>query len=388
MSETPTLPRPRQVTVAGGVAVTACALLVVALFDSMAQVRSVEMRSTITDLLGTTSPARVDELVRLLRILVLFNGALAAAAAVLAVFTLQRHKGARIGLTVAAALLLLTAPLSGGVFPILLAAAATMLWSRPARDWFSGRVPAPAPERAAAELPRREAQAWLPSSSEPPAPQDEPERPGPAPYPFGSQPGSTAPGYPAPQEPYPPSYPGPGPYQSPARPGGGRPGSVTAAAWITWIFGGLTVAAYALVMAMMVFARDLFLEALRKDAQVAKFNLSTDQIMAALWLFGVIVIFWSLAAMVLAYFAYRRMTWARVTLVVSAAIAALFSLAAFPVGLLHTAAAVATVWLLLRGDVNRWYAGRDQRPAYGPVPPAAPGPAPAPRPEKPSKNVW
>jgi hypothetical protein len=380
MSEPPTLPRPRQVAVAGGVAVAACALLVVALFDSMAQVRSVEMRSTITDILGKTSGDRVDQLVRLLRLLVLLDGALAAAGAVFAVFALQRHNGARIGLTVAAGLLLVTAPLSGVVFPVLLATSATMLWSRPARDWFAGRAPAPVAAPAQSGSRRREAsrQAGLSSSSEPERPSDEGERPGPSPYPFGSQPGAQ--GYPVPaSSPHGPSYPGP------VRPGG-RPASVTAAAWITWIFGGLTIAAYALVMAILVFARDLFLEALRRDPQVAKFNLSTDQIMAALWLFGVVVIFWSLAAMVLAFFAYRRMTWARVTLVVSAVIAALFSLVAFPVGLLHTAASVATAWLLLRGDVGRWYAGREQGPTYGPVPPA--GPAPAPRPEKPPKNVW
>ena len=82
--------------------------------------------------------------------LVLFNGALAAAAAVLAVYVFQRHRAARIGFSVAAGLLLLTSPFSGGAMAMILAFAAVMLWSRPARDWFAGREPAPAPASAAA----------------------------------------------------------------------------------------------------------------------------------------------------------------------------------------------------------------------------------------------
>jgi hypothetical protein len=73
-------------------------------------------------------------------------GALAAAGAVLAVFVALRHRGARIGFTVVAALLLLTMPTTG-LLPIVPALAAGMLWRRDVRDWFAGREPSAAAPR-------------------------------------------------------------------------------------------------------------------------------------------------------------------------------------------------------------------------------------------------
>ncbi len=420
MSETKALPRPRQVTVAGGMAAVVGVLLVVALFDAMSQVRSVEMKGAIADFLakppGDGLGIGVDEVVRLLRVVVLVNGALAAASVVLSVFVLQRHNGARIGLSVTAALLLFTAPVSGGVLPVLLAVAATMLWSRPARDWFAGRPAAPAGtgESEPDESQDRSAplRAWSPPTPEQRLNDDEaPQQPGPAPYPFGSQPGSqeqpAPPGqsYPYAQpspygqpsqqgSPVPPApssgYGAPRGYPTPAGPAQ-RPGTVTAAAWITWVFGGLTVAAYVLVLAVMVAARDVFLEALRNDQKVADMNLSSQDIMAALWVLGVVVIFWSLVAMVLAFLAYRGAGWARITLAVSAGVAGIAALVAFPVGLVHAAAAFTTVALLFSGGANGWYAGRGPAAPYpgathGP-PPSGP-PSGPPEQDKPPKNVW
>ena len=61
----------------------------------------------------------------------------------LGVFVLQRHRGARIALSVVAVPILLanlvTAPLTGGLLGALIAAATVMLWTGPARDWFAGR---------------------------------------------------------------------------------------------------------------------------------------------------------------------------------------------------------------------------------------------------------
>ena len=142
--------RPRQVTIAGVMATAACLLLVVSLFDSMAMVRSADVRKRIADQLSRPpgnglglDPAAVVEM---LRALVLVSGALAAAGAVLSIFVLQRHKGARVGLSVIAVLMLFSASFVSGLLPILVAVAASMLWGREARDWFAGRPPRPAVE--------------------------------------------------------------------------------------------------------------------------------------------------------------------------------------------------------------------------------------------------
>jgi hypothetical protein len=82
------LARPRQVTTAGVMGVVGSALIVLSLFDALQRIRSVEMREAVDrflaeppgDGLGVTTAEALD----LLHGLVLFNGALAATAAVLA----------------------------------------------------------------------------------------------------------------------------------------------------------------------------------------------------------------------------------------------------------------------------------------------------------------
>src|SRR6476620_12457830 len=142
--------RPRQVTIAGVMATAACLLLVVSLFDSMATMRSAEVCRRIAEELSRPpgnglglDPAAVVET---LRVLVLVSGALAAAGAVLSIFVLQRHKGARVGLSVIAVLMLFSASFVAGLLPILVAVAASLLWGREARDWFAGRPQRPARE--------------------------------------------------------------------------------------------------------------------------------------------------------------------------------------------------------------------------------------------------
>ena len=102
------------------------------------------LRQLVTEPPGNGLGVSAGWVLEVLHGMVLLNGALAAVTAVLAVYVIQRHHAARIGFSVAAALMLLTAPLSGGVMAMLVAFAATMLWGQPARDWFAGREPAPA----------------------------------------------------------------------------------------------------------------------------------------------------------------------------------------------------------------------------------------------------
>jgi hypothetical protein len=391
----------------------------------------------------------------------LLSGAAAAAAMVFAIYVLQRHNAARIGFTVAAVMIMLTAPVSGGFLPIMIAFSAIMLWTKPARDWFAGVPSSAGKDRGgdrgdsrqdewgpfASRHPRQRVEGNVVSSENQP-PQDQPERrpeaggngpdesAGTQPWPrmpedssgrpvppptqgYGStfpeqQPGETGggqeqgqpqgqpqAGYPYPPQPYgeqlpygqppygqpygqqvpygsyPPQY-GQLPYGQlpPGQPSQGqppygqpyygappvnpdeRPRTVTAAAWITWALSGLAILAFISIAFVLGVARDEFLRQVQQDQNFQQLDVPTDQLVAALWVVGAIALFWGVSAVVLAWFAYRRANWARIALVISAGFTALFSILAFPVGLLHTFGAAIVVALLFMGGANEWYAGR------------------------------
>lgn len=381
-------PRPRQVTTAGVLGVVGSVLLVLSLFDAAQRVRSVEMRSAVEDFLseppGNGLGVSTGWVLEMLHGMVLVNGALAAVAAVFAVYVVQRHHGARIGFSIVAVLLLLTAPLSGGVMAMLVAFAATMLWGQPARDWFAGREPAPkavrrdreeegatrswpAPDPASlsSSAPGGTGAAWASPAA---------ETPGPAPYPFGTRPDPRWAPPAADQQPAVPAW-AVGTPQDPDR----RPGSVTSAAVLTWVFAGLTALGYLLVVVMLMAARQPLVDAIQADPQFESLPLSTNDLLAVLWVMSAVAIFWSVSAFVLAVLVFRRVAWARVGLVVSAAAAMLVSLLAFPFGLLHGLAAATTFALLLGRRSAAWFARRPHdRSAVGPFGPGA-GPGPGDR---------
>ena len=380
-------PRPRQVTVAGVMAATACVLLVVTLFDSMSTVQSADMRDQIAAQLSR-SPANglgldVAEVVNLLRGVVLFSGALAAAGAVLAVYALLRHRGARIGLTVVAVLMLFSATFVSGILPVLVAVAASMLWGREARDWYAGRAPRPASERGADSRPAPQRSAIWPTTpptsstpspttpsatpSAPPSPTATGERPGPAGQPFGVAPAATV------AQPY-----APAPYATghrPPHPTSGRPTAVTVAAWLTWGCSALVVLLFSLMVLVILVDHASVVEALQKNQQIAAQGLSGREILGALWITCALSIAWALAAMALAVLAYRRVELGRILLLVSAAVSSLVCLLAVPFGWPHAVAALATVALLNRRSTKAWFAGHDQAPRLQ-QPPPQPGEKP------------
>jgi hypothetical protein len=142
MTEQSKAVRPSQVTMAGWVALVGSVLMVLTLFDSVSRLQTVEFRDSIDEFLSTPPGnglgLEIGQAQEILRGLMLFSGAAAAAATVLAIYVLQRHNAARIGFTIAAVAIMLTAPVSGGFLPIMIAFSAIMLWTRPARDWFAG----------------------------------------------------------------------------------------------------------------------------------------------------------------------------------------------------------------------------------------------------------
>jgi hypothetical protein len=392
MSEQKPLARPRQVTTAGVMGVVGSALVVLSLFDALQRLRSVEMREAVDEFLaeppgdglGVSTAWAID----VLHGLVLFSGALAAVAAVLAIYVFQRHQAARIGFSIVAALLLVTSPFSSGAMAMIVAFAAVMLWGQPARDWFAGREPAPAPAAAAERRSDRPDPWALPgartdSTEEPPrAPEQSAapaqQQPPPAAYPFGSRPdpGWAPPAYD--QQPGTPTW-AAGTTSDPDR----RPASVTVAAAITWIFAGFSTFLFAVVVLMLMFGQDALVEAVRADARFDEMNVSMDDLLAALWVGSSIAIFWSLSAVILAVLAFRRIGWARIVLAVSAAITALVSITAGLAGLVMVVPAAATVGLLFSRGANAWYS-RKPRSSTPPGPPAA-GPAAGPQQQPPQQ---
>jgi len=371
---------------AGWVAVIGSALLVLTLFESMSQLRSIEMRETIEEFLssppGNGLGLTVAGTVEIVRGLMLVNGAAAAAAMVLGIYVLQRHRGARLGFTVAAMAIMLTAPVSGGFLPVLIAFAALMLWTGPARDWFSGG-PSTAAPAAVSDQDREQSgptSQWPPATSQdasgehppppptqgfgtPPQPQGEGQGVPPPYYPSQPDPGWAAPAYG--QQPQ--QYAGNPAY---ARDPEKRPTTVTIAALLTWLFAGLTLLAFSVVVVVLLVAKDQFLDQVRQDQAFQDLDVSTSNLVAGLWVLSSVIIFWCLASIVLAVFAWRRSNGARITLVVSAASAALFSLLAIAslVSALNMLAAGATVALLFLGGANAWYSrksGSGGYPTYG-----------------------
>jgi len=376
--------RPTQVTVAAGAVIGGALLLFFSGFDSMNSLLTVDTRERIAGALASGTAhdlgLTVEQVIGWVRVATLVSGGAAAAAAVLGWFALQRHRGARIALAGIAVVLVVCAPFAGGVLAAFVAVAVSMLWSGQARDWFAGR-----PVR------QRE-----PLASAPDGPQTPQHQPTPAPESaapsippptrgFGDTP-TSAPVFGRPERaPQQPSYPDPrlpaGPQQPvpyaasqhvPA-PSVQRPGGVVAACVLTWVFAGASALVFLLVAALLAVEPDRLVARIEGMSAWQDSGLSASIIVPLMWAAVTFYVGWSLAACLLAVFAWRRHSWARILLVISAAGAVVLCLFAFPVSIVHIIACGATIALLLSSSSNRWYAGR---PAQGPVRGPDQGPPP------------
>ncbi len=408
MSEPRNLPRPRQVTTAAWMAIVASALLVISLFDTIARLQGQDSRGAVESFLaeppGDTLAFTADQILEAARWVALFSGACAAAALVFAVFVLQRHRAARIGLTVAAGLLALTAPVSG-ILAFLVAASALLLWSQPGRDWYAGRAPAAAAagrsapgsasgspsdrtsDRTSDAGPPAPWQGYYPPPSNPeqggPA-QGGPAQGGPA---QGGQPPPAAAPYASGRTDAEPSGAGSGesapqpqawsPLVAAAPPSvrGARPATVTTAVVFTWI-GCLLVAATMIgFLALLSFEPQQFVDEFDAAAAGSGVSLGRDQVLAAGWMLGALMLLWTVATLVVSVLVLRGNQIARILLTVSAVGAAGVSL----LGILTLVAvvplllAVATVILLYSGGASAWFAGRPGAPPAHRRP-AGPGP--------------
>ena len=380
-------PRPRQVTLGSGLVLVSCVLLVLSMLDAMSRMRSVETRRSVEEALssppGSGLGIDVETVLAALRAMVLLTGGLAAAGVVLAVFALQRHRGARVGLAVIAVVMLFTATFVSGLLPIVVAIGALMLWGRDARGWFTGTPARPDPHAATTSAASSGSTA-VPTAYPPPAAPAAPGAAAPPPgHPYGPPPGLQTYGQPPEQ-----------PYAAPRSWAARRPLPVIVAAALTWIFSGLTLLFLLLVVVVLLSDQDQLLTALRDNPQIAAADYTARQLLGLMWVVAAVGLFWCLAAIALAVLAYRRVGLGRVGLIASAVAAGVVSAISL-VGLVHAVAAFATVVLLLTGSANRWYAGTDAPAAPprqpGPPPPQAPPPPPTstgPRRSDGTPKVW
>jgi hypothetical protein len=403
-------PRPRQVTIGGWVVAVASAMLVVSVFDTMTNLHSVDTRDALTRALTTGSGRdlgiTVGNALTLMRWALFVAGAAAAVTGVLGIFVLQRHTRARIVLTVAAVPVVLTAPVVDVFLGALVGGATALLWTRPARDWFAGRPPAPVPPRQPAETRRPVPTAWQqPPAWQPPVqpPVSPPVQP---PGQEAGHPGPPAPmhGWGRPVAAPVPSWPPPYAVAAPARTGSGRPASVQIACILTWIFTTLTGLGYLVLGLAVAVDRQGTLDLLARNSSIRDSSLTEDELVGVVLGISALIVVWCLAAALLALFAWHRHEWARVLLLVSVGVAAAVEVPGLPYSFLHVAAGLTAFVLLLRPATRAWFRGSDSpgRPdePTRPTPPAGgasgwqppPGwqPPSSPPPERPREKppVW
>lgn len=419
MSEESRSARPRQVTVAGWSVIVGSVIVVLTTIDSLGRLRSLENREAIADLLAepplSGTGLSVPEIVDVMHAAAVVAAVCAAAAAVLGWFVLQRHAGARIGLTVIALPLLISGFVNASLLASFVAVLSLMLWMQPARAWLDGidvpqpprRPEPPTPTRRTEEQPHgwgdraaphltpgergdggtdggarafdgfgRTGTATAPTG--PPAPSgdtDERERsaaerepvllpgpdaaPGTAPWPApagtGTRPGPVAP--------------------TPGGPVGPRPPAVVVAGLITFVFAGLGLIGS--IRSAWVLATDpgpLMREALAANPDVLEQGVTEEMLQASAVGISVVAALVCLTALTLCVFAVRgRRRPAAIGWVVCCAVTAFFcALAGLvqPVAGIPALAALACLLLLRRPEVRAWFA--PSAPA-GP-PPGAPWP--------------
>lgn len=352
---------------AGWVTIVGSVFVVFGLFETVANLRSIETREQVERMLSQPplegTGMTLERWLSVIHTVSLVGAACAAAAAILGFYALQRSTSARAALSVIAVPLFLTGVVTSGFMSTLVAVSVLMLWTKPARDWFAGRpwLDSMMSSRSGPTTPRRGRELEDPSSEQPVAPQPLPwEQPAA---------GEERPGHERPMPPTGDARPHAGFGEVTPRPvvTAGRPAALVGACVLTWVFAGVVVFGSALALVAMLVSPDLWSEQMRRDL-TDQTGVTWEQARRAG--LGAAAVFgsWSLVAVLLAVFAFLGREWARLLLVVSASSAAMVcTLSLVTAGLaglvmlLPLAACVATVALLLRGDVSGWVRGRSVR---------------------------
>ena len=318
-------------------------LVVLMVFERVAGLHSLETRRSVQQFLaeppGDDLGLGVSGVLDMLRVLCMVAAGCATAAAILGYQVLRRSRSARLALTVLAVPLFVTGLVTGGFTASVVAASAVMLWFQPARDWFNGVVREPRPEVANRIAPPTAP----PYDGTPPGPGVGPGPwPGPGP---GGQLGSQAPG---------PAL----PLHAETDPSV-RPPAVVWACVLTWLFAGLVLVVMAASIAVLAASPGLVFDELhRQNPDLASQGISDATLRTITFVVGGVVAAWSLAALVVAGLAFRRVGRARAALVVSASgavVCLLLATVSQPLLIIPLAASVVTLALMVRPEVRAWY---------------------------------
>ncbi|HET6154265.1 MAG TPA: hypothetical protein VFE15_15080 [Marmoricola sp.] len=381
MSPDPASQRPSQVTLAGWAASIASGALLIQAFSLMAGLRSLDSRARIAKEIGTGSLKgmgfTVEGVIEAMRWSLFVSGAAAVAGAILGIYALQRHRGARIGLTVAAAVMVPASLVASSYLGIVVAVATGMLWTQQSRDWFAGRPITP--PRARMQPPPRPLAPPRPlDQARPPVdltrlpPPDAPPA-APAPPPGGGwlppsadqlrpppMPGWGAP--PAPPNPYAGIPRAANPYASPYAAPAPAPSSdavpvqIRIACVITWVLTAITaLGAVAVLVVAIADSHTLLVDARKSPSWKSSFE---SDFVPAVVIGSSIVLVWSIAAAVLAVLAYRERLWAVAALSFSAVLATFASIVLLPYSVVHLLAAIAVLVLLFSRASRAWYLTR------------------------------
>lgn len=311
-------PRPRQVTVAAWLIMLGSAAVVVLVFDRLTGLHSLETRESVQKFLaeppGSDLDVGVDWVLDVLRTVSMVAAGCATAAAILGYHVLRRSRSARLVLTVLALPLFLTGVVTGGFISSVVAASAAMLWLQPARDWFRDGSSAVGTSGA------------RPGARRQPQPLQQPQL---------QQPQAA--------------------YGVPPR----RPSAVVRACVLTWLCAALGAVVMVVgAVALAVEPDRLLDEVHRQNPELAAQGVSDGMLLGVAYALVAGLVLWCLAAAVLAALVFRRLEWARIALVVSAAAAAVLCLLGTLLGafvlVLPLAGSAAALALLVRPEVRAW----------------------------------
>ncbi|MEO5665327.1 MAG: hypothetical protein ABIR39_18835 [Nocardioides sp.] len=329
---TTTAARPRQTTMAGVMVMLAAVFVVLAAFDRVARLRSLETRESleqvIKDVPGGFSPS-VESVIQVSHVVAIIAALCAVAAVALGWQVLQGSRRARVVLSALAVPIFVTGLVAGGFMSSLVAVATVMLWLSPSREWFAGK---PIPEPVKPGQARRDADVNALTG--------------------GAPEGTTAPVQPS-------GWPvAPTAASAPAK----RPDPLTVAMVLTIVAAGFVFVSSLVTIVVLVTQPDLMLDELRRtNPELESQGVSDRLLIVASYVSGGLTLAASGLAVVLAVLLAKRKAWAARLLLICAAACALFCIIAAiasPIALIPAAAAIATVNCLRRPEVRAWLEAR------------------------------
>ncbi len=157
------------------------------------------------------------------------------------------------------------------------------------------------------------------------------------------------------------------PYGSSFTPPGGsdsRPGTVTAAGWITIVLSGLSAAIFGIVGLLFLVARDAIVDEMERVPEFEQANLDPDSVVGVMVALMLMLVIWAVISLVLGIFVLRRSNVARILLVISSAVVALGSLLTITSGLsaIWLIGAVAVIVMLFIGGAGDWFGRKSGHP--------------------------